>query len=402
MYYEYFKVAVRNLKIRPLRSWLTILGIVIGIFLVITLMSLSEGLKDSVMGELQAMGGDLVIVMPGEDILSSFIGGNDLTNTDLNSIERTEGVETVVIMPRSAEIVRYENEAETVLITGVSFERATALLKEDMGWHTIEGDFPRPGRKEILLGNLVAKNILPSIRVGDEVTIKGKRFYVSGRLRSLGNSQDDTMVVMDLDDFRLVTGKRDGAPMAMVKVTSGFEVADVVKNIEDSLEETRKRRVGEDAPSFSALSSDTVSDMVGNIMGILQIAVFAFASIAIIVGGIGVTNTMFTSVNERTQEIGILKAVGAKRFDIVMIFLFESGIIGLIGGVLGVILGSLTSKGIEFVFAYINPMSHLEAHLSFSLVLFGIAFSFFIGCISGYLPAKKAAMLEPVDALRYE
>ncbi|MDD4062469.1 MAG: ABC transporter permease [Candidatus Pacebacteria bacterium] len=402
MYYEYFKVAVKNLRVRPLRSWLTILGIVIGIFLVTSLMSLSEGLKNSIMGELQTMGGDLIIVMPGEDMFSSLMGGNDLTDADLNSIERTRGVETIVAMPWGAEIVRYEDEAKTILITGISFERAITLLKEDMGWHTIEGDFPRSGRREILLGNLVAKNILPDIRVGDEVTIKGKRFYVSGYLRSLGNSQDDSMIMMDLEDFRLVTGKREGAPMAMAKVVSGFEVADVVRNIEESLEETRKRRVGEDTPSFSVLSSDTVSDMVGSIMGILQVAVFAFASIAIIVGGIGVTNTMFTSVNERTKEIGILKAVGAKKSDIVMIFLFESGIIGLIGGVLGVILGVATSKGAELILAYANQMFYLEAHLSFFLIFFGVAFSFFIGCISGYLPARKAAMLEPVDALRYE
>lgn len=402
MYWEYFKIAIKNLKVRPLRSWLTILGIVIGIFLVTTLMSLSEGLKSSIMGELQAMGGDLIIVMPGEDMFSGLMGGNDLTNADLNGIERTVGVETVISMPWGSEIVRYKNEAKTVLITGISFDKTMTLLKEDMGWETVEGDFPRTGRREILLGNLVAKSILPGIRVGDEVTIKGKRFYVSGYLRSLGNNQNDSMIMMDLEDYRTVTGKREGAPMAMAKVAPGFDVAEVVKNIEDSLEETRKRRVGEETPSFSVISSDTVSDMVSSIMGILQVAIFAFASIAIIVGGIGVTNTMFTSVNERTKEIGILKAVGAKRSDIVAIFLFESGIIGLIGGVLGVTLGVVASKGTEFVLAQLEQMFYLEAHISISLILFGIAFSFFVGCISGYFPAKKAAMLEPVDALRYE
>ena len=122
MYWEYFKIAVKNLRVRPLRSWLTILGIVIGIFLVTTLMSLSEGLKNSIMGELQTMGGDLIIVMPGEDMFSGLMGGNDLTNADLNGIEKTVGVETVISMPWGSEIVRYKNEAKTVLITGISFE----------------------------------------------------------------------------------------------------------------------------------------------------------------------------------------------------------------------------------------------------------------------------------------
>ena len=270
-----------------------------------------------------------------------------------------------------------------------------------MGWAATQGDFPRLGRREVLVGHLVPKEIFPEMRVGDEIIVKGRRFTVNGVLRSLGNRQDDSMIIMDINDYISVTGQKEGAVMAMAKISPGFEVATVVENITESLNETRKRRVGDDSSDFSVLASDTVSDMVDGILGILQAAIFAFASIAVIVGGIGIMNTIFTSVKERTKEIGILKAVGARRKHIITIFLFESGIIGLIGGVGGVILGIALSKTVELTLGQTAPVS-IQAHISPTLIIFGLLFSFLVGCISGYLPARGASKLEPVDALRYE
>ncbi len=398
---QYLKMAVKNLRVRPLRSWLTILGIVIGIFLVVSLISLSEGLKESVTRELRMMGSDLIMIIPGEDIFTGMIGGSQLTDSDLRAIERTRGVESVLAMPWGMEVIRHHNEAVTTFLTGIHLDHRANILKEDMGWATTQGEFPRPGRREVLVGDLVPKEVFPGMRVGDEITIKGRRFTVSGVLRSLGNRQDDSMFIMDINDYRSVTGQREGAPIAMAKVASGFETAVVVENISASLEETRKRRVGDDSAAFSVLASDTVSDMVDGILGMLQAAVFAFASIAIVVGGIGIMNTMFTSVKERTREIGILKAVGAKRNHITLIFLFESGIIGLIGGIGGVVLGIGLSKAVEIALGQ-STYVHLQAHVSPALVIFGLLFSFLIGCASGYFPARGASRLEPVDALRYE
>ncbi len=398
---QYLKMAVKNLKVRPLRSWLTILGIVIGIFLVISLISLSEGLKESVTRELRMMGGNLVMVLPGEDIFTGMIGGSRLTDFDIRAIERARGVESVLAMPWGMELVRHHNQAESTILAGIHLDHRANILKEDMGWLATEGDFPRPGRREVLVGHLVPREIFPALKVGDEVRIKGRRFVVSGVLRSLGNRQDDSMIIMEINDFRGVTGQREGAQVAMAKVSPDFETAVVVENISASLEETRKRRVGDEGAAFSVLASDTVSDMVDGILGMLQAAVFAFASIAIIVGGIGIMNTMFTSVRERTKEIGILKAVGAKRNHITLIFLFESGIIGLIGGAGGVVLGIVLSKGVELALGQ-GAFIHLQAHISPALVIFGLLFSFLIGCVSGYFPARGAAGLEPVDALRYE
>ena len=401
---EYFKIALKNLRSRSLRSWLTILGIVIGIFLVISLLSLSEGLKQSVMAELQMMGGDMIVVLPGDvsDMMTTMMGGVELDNRDIEAIKRADGVDVVMEMPFSATIARHFQQTETVMIYGVDLNHGLNVLRHDMGWEVIEGDFPRPGRREIMVGNLVPRNIFPDLISGDSVMIKGKEFIVAGVLRSLGNREDDLAFMMDIEDYRSVTGKREGTPVALVKMKSGYEPETVVANIERELEDSVIRRRDEEKASFTVMTSETVTDMVESIMGVLQAAVIAFASIAIIVGGIGIMNTMYTSVKERTKEIGILKAVGAKRKHIVSIFLFEAGIIGLIGGVGGVLSGIALALLAEAVLSGADTMFYLEAHISIWLILFGLAFSFVIGCFSGLLPAKQAAKMEPVDALRYE
>lgn len=404
MIFEYFKIAVKNLKSRSLRSWLTVLGIVIGIFLVISLLSLSEGLKESVMRELRMMGGDMIMVFPGDasDMMTMMIGGMELDNRDIEAVRRADGVDIVIEMPWAGAIVRHIQQSETSLIYGLSFDLALPILRENMGWEVVRGDFPRPGRREVMVGHLVPRDVFPDMFPGDSISIKGKEFTVAGVLRSLGNRQDDLAIAMNLDDFRDVTGQREGTPVAIAKVKDGYDTNIVVENIERGLEDSMIRRRHEDKPSFSVMSSDTVTDMVGNIMGTIQLAVIAFASIAIFVGGIGIMNTMYTSVKERTKEIGVLKAIGATRKHIVLIFLFEAGIIGLIGGIGGVALGILLALLVQSLFSAPGAVFYLEAHVSLWLVLFGLSFSFIVGCLSGFLPAKQAAKLEPVEALRYE
>jgi putative ABC transport system permease protein len=387
-----------------MRSWLTVLGIVIGIFLVVSLLSLSEGLKESVMRELRMMGGDIIIVYPGEtsDLMTTMMGGVELKKKDIEAIRRADGVDVVLEMPWAGSMVRHFQETKMTLVYGIDLDDGLSLLRDNMGWEMVDGEFPRPGRREVMVGNLVPKDLFPEMIAGDSVNIQGKEFTVSGVLRSLGNKQDDLVVAMDLSDFREATGKREGTPVAMVRLKEGYDTNIVAENIERELEQSMTRRRDEDSPSFSVMTSETVTDMVDNIMGMIQMAVVSFASIAILVGGIGIMNTMYTSVKERTKEIGVLKAVGAKRSDITKIFLFEAGIIGTIGGIGGVVLGLLLAISVEIYFSQIHPVFYLEAHISIWLVLFGLGFSFVVGCLSGFLPARQGAKMKPVDALRYE
>ncbi|MBL7142063.1 MAG: ABC transporter permease [Candidatus Pacebacteria bacterium] len=401
---EYFNIAVRNIRTRSLRSFLTILGIVIGVFLIISLLSLSEGLKSTINQQLQAMGGEMVMVMPGsdEDLLTSMMfGGAKLQKEDIEAIKKAEGVDKVLGFSYTGAIARFKEESKQIAIAGYDpWKEGLDILSIFQGWSLTEGRWPSKGN-EVLIGSQVATEIFSKeVKAGSEITIKGRKFQVAGVLDSLGSKQDDSMVYMDMKVYQDVTGEKRGtAAYAMVKLEDGVDENVVAQKIEEALSETRKRRSGTDEADFSVITSEKMGAIAGNILGIIQMVIFAFASIAIIVGGIGITNSMFTSVRERTKEIGIMKAIGAKNSAILLIFLFEAGIVGLIGGIGGTLLGSLLAKGIEF-YGQVHPVFYFTASVNLGLVVFGLVFSFIIGCVSGVLPARTAAKLKPVDALR--
>lgn len=403
---EHFKIAIKNLRTRSLRSWLTILGVVIGIFLVIALLSLSEGIKNAILVQLDMIGEDVLMVMPGDggDMMTAIMGGLTLSDENIRAIKKADGVDLVVPALWRAKMARHKGEVRTVFLMGYPRREAQDFFIENMGFYLTQGDWPRAGQREVMVGHLVSKEIFPGMRIGDEIIIEGKRFRVTGVLRTFGNRQDDSMIYLDLEHFQQVTGIREGANFAAVKINENFTPDNVSANIIEELERTKKRRrgvAGEEIVPFTVFTREAAMDMIGDIMFLLQLLVFGIASISVIVSGIGITNTMYTSVRERTKEIGIIKAVGAKNSDIAKIFLIESGVIGLIGGIGGVVLGIGLAKLIGLFFGA-HPAFALQPIVSPTLIIFSLFFAFLVGCLAGYLPARKAASLNPVDALRYE
>lgn len=399
---EYFKIAIRSLKTRALRSWLTILGVVIGVFLIVVLLSLGGGMEQTMTQQLRMMGSDVITVLPGEitDLTTSMAGGLELGEQDIEAIEKTDGIQTAAPMMWKAEVIHCEQKKKTVLVYGLPWKNLD-FFQEDMGWSLQQGRWPISGKREVVLGNFITEDIFPQAKVGSELHIAGRPFRVVGILQSLGNKQDDSMIGLDLEVFRRVTGERQGAQSVFAKVASGFSAEDVAENIKKNLQETRKRKRNEDLPSFSVLTSEKAGSIVSNIMNVVQAFVYGIASIAILVGGIGIMNTMYTSVRERMREVGIMKAVGAKNSTIVTLFLVESGIVGLVGGLGGLFFGLGLAKLVE-LFLQINPVFYLQASITPGIIIFGLVFSFGLGCLSGLLPARQAARLNPSDALRYE
>ncbi len=403
---EYFKIAVKNLRSRRLRSWLTVVGVVIGIFLIVSLMSLSEGLKGAVMQQLNMMGKDLITILPGDisNMMTSMIGGQELTDDDIRTIRRTEGVDFVVPVNYSSLVMRYDNQKKTVLVYGNDWKTALDIYVNDLGWSLDKGRWPTPGKYEVVVGSITASEIFPGIRIdGPEAIIKGRKFKIVGILNSVGSRQDDSIVAMDLGIFANITGSKEGAKTAFAKVKNGYVTDLVIEDIKDNLNDAKRRKAGEaesDA-AYAVLSSEKIASIVGNVMGLIQAVIIGFASIAIVVGGIGIMNTMYTSVRERIKEIGIMKAIGAKNSTINLIFLIESGIFGTIGGLGGAFLGFLFAKSIELYFQ-INPLFYLKASVTPQLFFFAVGFSFLVGCLSGFLPARGASKMKPVEALRYE
>lgn len=401
---EYSKIAVKSLVTRKVRSWLTILGIVIGVFLIVSLLSLSQGLKNAVLDQLNMMGKDLITIMAGDMTdMASMVAGQKLSEEDLNIIEKTRGVKSVVEMDYTSVVMRYKDLKKTALVYGVDWKNDSDVIKSDIGWSIAQGRWPYSRKNEIIVGSIVATETFPGMKVGNEIVIKGRKFTVVGILNSVGSKQDDSMVGIDLNIFRAVTGERTGAKMAMAKIDPEYTPDFVAKELKSNLNENRKRQIGqkETDSSYTVLTSETLASIVGNVMGLIQAVIIGFASIAIVVGGIGIMNTMYTSVRERTKEIGIMKAIGAKNKTITAIFLIESGIFGMLGGIGGTLMGLFFAKGIEIYFQ-IHPMFYLRAEIGPGLILFSLAFSFLVGCVSGYFPSKSASKLRPVDALRYE
>ncbi len=402
---EYFKIAVKNLRTRQLRSWLTILGIVIGVFLIMSLLSLSQGLKATVLNQLRAVGTDIVMIIPGNisDIMTTMMGGVELTEADLNTIKNTEGVQAVVPNVFKGELMNYQDKTKTVILAGMDIRNYLDIYENDIGMKIAAGRWSVAGKREVVVGSLVPTDVFPGLKINTKATIKGQQFDIVGILKSRGSKQDDSMIGVDLSIYQNITGERKGAPEAIAKISAGYNVDQVAKSIKTNLEQNAKRRAAgqQGESSYSVLTSAAVGSIVGGIMGIIQVVVFAFGSIAVLVGGIGIMNTMYTSVRERTKEIGILKAVGAKNSTIVMIFLIESGIIGLIGGLGGMIPGLGLAKLIQAI-GQAHPVFYIEASITPGIILFGLLFSIGVGCLSGFFPARSAAKLKPVDALRYE
>lgn len=400
---EYLYIALRNLRTRSLRSWLTIFGVVIGVFLIISLLSLSEGIKATIGQQLRALGGEMIFIIPG-DVSNPFmmmLGGGQLEREDVEAIRKTEGVEEVLTMSYTSSVMRYKEESESVLLMAVSWDESLEVLKNFQGWSLAKGEWPIAGKREVVVGQQVANEIFKEeVRPNSEAVIRGRTFKIVGVLNSLGSKMDDSAVYLDTSLYQSLTGEKKGsAKMAMVKIEEGISSDKVAEDIKENLQKTRKRRIGTDEADFSVITSDTVGDIAGNILAVVQLAIIAFASIAIIVGGIGIMNTMLTSVRERTREIGIMKAVGAKNSAVLSIFLIEAAIIGLSGGMGGTLLGVAFARVIE-LYGQIHPMFYFRASVSPSLIIFGLAFSFLVGCLAGFFPARQAANLKPVEALR--
>ena len=387
-----------------MRSWLTILGIIIGVFLIVSLLSLSEGLKSTINEQLQAMGGEMIMIMPGsdDDIFSSMMfGGAKLQKEDIEAIKKAPGVDSVLGFSYTGSIARYRDESEQLAIAGYDpWKEGMDILSVFQGWSLADGRWPSKGN-EVLIGSRVANETFSKkVDAGSEMIIKGRKFEVAGALNSLGSQQDDSMVYMDMKVYQDLTGEKRGtASYAMAKLEEGADENLVALEIEKSLEKTRKRRSGTDEADFSVLTSEKMGEITGTILGIIQIVIIGFASIAILVGGIGITNSMFTSVRERTKEIGIMKAIGATNAAILSIFLIEAGIIGILGGVGGILFGTILAKGIDY-YAQTNPSFYFTTTIAPWMIIFALAFSFIIGCLAGFFPARQAAKLKPVDALR--
>ncbi len=412
---EEFLLALDTLRKNPLRSALTILGIVIGITTVITVSAMINGLNDNVLAGIRELGSDTIIAyrFPWASLSrppSEWFNRKELQPEWADDMEKLPHVLAAspsmrIFMPQfgsgTADVRRGQFRAKNVILQGnsPSIERIFDM-KIQYGREFDENDTEHRA-PVVMLGYDTARILFPdpSKSIGEEVTLNGQLFNVIGTMEkrkqgiSGGANPEDNIAVMPVTTLRkLYPNKRDYVIFA--KASDPKLVAEAVEEIRELLR--RKRRLTSDKPDdFALFTSDYFLDLWNKISGLIFLLMFAVASVGLIVGGIGVMNIMLVSVTERTREIGVRKAIGARRNSILVQFLIEAVTLSAIGGVIGVIFGS----GLTLLLRYGLTV---PAVLSLFWIVTALVMCALIGIVFGVYPAWKAARLDPVEALRYE
>ena len=401
---DYFILAVRNLRKRKLRSSLTMLGIIISIATIFVLISLSLGLQNAVEEQFRILGTDKLFVQPSTGFLGhpGSVGGTILTEEDVEVISKVRGVKDYSYMTAANAKVEFGGVTRYYLVWGVPLNHRDVLL-ESSSIKIDEGRFLKESdSNSVVLGNLYKTGNLMQkpVRSGNTITINDREFKIKGILNLIGNPDDDRMIMMDLETFRETFNISERVDFIFVQINEGENANDVADRIEKELR--RHRDVTEKTQDFDILTPESLLESFQIILSIITVFLGGIAAISLIVGGVGIANTMYTSVIERTREIGVMKAVGAKNSDIMWIFMIESGLLGLVGALTGVILGTIISKTIEYIAVVQLKTTLLQAATPPYLIIGCLLFGFLIGAISGTLPARQASKTNVVDALRYE
>ena len=401
---DYFLIALKNLKHRGLRSWLTILGIFIGIAAVVALISLGEGLQTAITGQFGTLSTDKLIIQnagtgfgpPGSTVIRK------LTSHDLDLINSISGIELAT--GRLVRMVKIEHNKNTVFsyITNVpETKQELELVYSSMDIEVEQGKLLSEDDKgEVVLGNnFVSNNQFDKpIKIGSVLLIDGQEFKVKGILKKSSSFQVNLVVFMSQKDMEKLLNIGDEIDMIVAQVDNPSNAEQIAKDIERRLAKDRNEKPGEE--DFTVQTPLQAISSVNTILNIINFIVIAIAAISLIVGAVGITNTMYTSVLERTREIGIMKAIGAQNKDILIIFLIESGLLGLVGGIIGAIIGLGMAMSVSYVASSVLGGIDLMIKLSWPLLISTILFSFIVGAIAGVLPAMQASKLKPVEALR--
>jgi putative ABC transport system permease protein len=392
---EAWRVAVTALRANRLRSALTMLGVIIGVSAVVMLVAIGTGAKQYVEAQVQGLGSNLLLVVPGEISFGSAPTSSRLTLSDVDEIGRLVGDrQRVAATVTSGETLRVGSNELFATVQGV-----TETVPEVFTRPLAHGEFLRRSdvdtrRRVVVIGAAAATTLFGDRDpVGRQLTIAGVRFRVVGVLQRTGSSSlagadPDLTVYIPITAAQRLFGTQRVDALA-VKAPDLDEIDALGGRIVATLED---RYPGE---RFSAVTQEQILGVVGRILGLLTLVLAAIASISLLVGGVGITNIMLVSVRERTREIGLRKAVGARQRDVLVQFLIEAVLLTTIGGVLGIGLGVGAAT-------LVNQVSPLPAVVAWWSILLAFGVSVAVGVFFGVAPARRAGRMDPVTALRTE
>lgn len=393
---ELFNLSWKALLANKLRSFLTMLGIIIGVFAIIMLVSVGTGLQSYITNQIQGFGSNLIFVIPGSSTGARTPGGivvNKLLAQDANNIQlRLRNFANVAPIVQQASTAKYKNRQDkgmSVLGTTANYSETVKNVTIEKGIFFSKGQ-ERSGTKVAVVGQTVINALFLSENP------LGKRFYVGNNIYTVigvlkprgalfGIDQDNAVIIP-------ITASRKQFGITQINaIYVSANNSSQIPFIESQIKKILLKRLTPD--DFTVQSAQSSLDIITNITNILSLALGGIAAISLLVGGIGVANIMLVSVTERTREIGLRKALGAKRADILIQFLLEAVILSLSGGLIGIVLGLTGSLILARVL--------VSAVTPWSIVL-AFFFSIFVGVVFGMAPAIRASRLSPIDALRYE
>ena len=398
------RVVHSSLKRRKLRSWLTLVGILIGITAVITLISLGEGIRGAVTSQFDFLNPE-VLTISADGITMAPPGtgvSNPLQEKYLKDIQKIKGVDLAI--GRIIENAQIKFNGRSHFSIAISFPKNgdKDIIKKIVQLEIEKGNMlDSSDTYRIVVGSDYSKSDMfgKAVELRDELEIEGKKFKVKGILEKKGSFIVDHSVIINEDPLKDLYNHEDTYELIVVKVESESEIAQVKERLEKYLR--KERDVDEGEEDFTVSSpEETLKSLDSTLFGI-QLFIYLIAAISILVGGIGIANTMYTSVLERTRDIGVMKAIGAKDSQITVLFLLESGLLGLVGGIVGIIFGASTSIILAKIGNKFLSEGLIQINLPLEFILATLIFSFLVGLISGIVPAIKASKLKPIDALRY-
>ncbi len=401
--FEAFRIAFNHVLSRKMRSWLTLIGIFAGIAAVVALISLGQGMTDAINDQFAGLGVNTVTIQgagvsygpPGTTAYGK------LTKNDVNLIKKINGIDYVI--PRYIEQAIFKKRDIDIYGYVVSMPDKSdeeKVLINNLNIELEEGSFfDISSENKILLGDNIANGEDYTFRVGEKLELNGREFKVSGIIKKKGNFMVDGAALLPKKALEELFNKGEEDYDIIVAIAHEGEDINLIKeSIERTMRKDRNQKMGEE--DFKISTAQETLDTLNSILLTVQVLLVGIAAISLLVGGIGIANTMYTAVLERRREIGIMKAIGAKNSEVLSLFLIESGLLGLAGGVLGLFFGIVISKGVEFGAAQYFGESILKASVPIPLVIGALLFAFLVGALSGTLPAKSASKMKIVDTFR--
>lgn len=391
---DFISFSVKGLEHRKIRSWLTIIGIIIGIAAIISLITISQGLGEAISSQFEDLGTNRLYVMPkGFNILSI---GQGLTDDDVRVLDRMNEFKWVNEYLVQSALIEFGKEKNYIQVYSNDIDNIEKRWS-DLNFDLSEGRLWRDKEDHgIIIGYAIAHDMFKrDVRINNNLLINGEKFNVIGVFQEFGDPESDNMMHIPLDTARNLFDKKDEVSMIELVVKDGVDLDVAASRVKKKLKSARNNE------NFEVSTPSQLLGQLNVLLGVVNIIFIGIAAISLLVGGIGIMNSMFTSVLERKKEIGIMKAVGATNYNIMTIFLIEATLTGLIGGLIGVALGTGIAYFVKAIAAQAG-FKLIKISFSLGLVLFSLGFASLVGIISGLVPAYRASQLEPVEALSDE